>query len=184
MPGSVLIICGTNRPQSNAMKVAKIIATAYSAQNIPAEILSLAEMPPEAFDPSCYATKPPSLVAMQQRVLAAAGLHVVTPEYNGSFPGVLKYFIDMLKFPESFERKPVCFVGESAGTYGGLRSVEQLIQIFGYRNAHIFPVRIFIPGINDRFNFDGALIDADIQKRINEQAAGFSRFAGVLASGK
>ena len=31
MPGSVLIISGTNRPQSNAMKVAKIIATAYSA---------------------------------------------------------------------------------------------------------------------------------------------------------
>ena len=79
------------------------------------------------------------MVAIQNRVLDAAGLHVVTPEYNGSFPGVLKYFIDMLKFPESFDRKPVAFLGEAAGTWGGLRSVEQLQMIFGYRNATSSP---------------------------------------------
>ena len=54
----------------------------------------------------------------QQRVLDAAGLHIITPEYNGSFPGVLKYFIDMLKFPESFVEKPVAFTGEAAGLWG------------------------------------------------------------------
>jgi len=58
-------------------------------------------------------------------VLMAAGLHVVLPEYNGSYPGVLKYFIDMLKFPESFENKPAAFVGVANGQWGALRAVEQ-----------------------------------------------------------
>jgi NAD(P)H-dependent FMN reductase len=180
--GKILIISGTNRPQANALKVANAIAAEYKKVGVNAEILSLAEMGPEAFAPSCYATKPPSLVAIQKRVLDAAGLHVVTPEYNGSFPGVLKYFIDMLQFPESFDRKPVAFVGESAGMWGGIRSVEQLIQIFGYRNAHIFPPRVFIPSIHTKFNNDGILTDAEIQKRLHEQAAGFARFVGSLTA--
>ena len=48
-----------------------------------------------------------AMAADLRAVLQAEGLIVVTPEYNGSLPGVLKYFIDMLKFPESFEQRPV-----------------------------------------------------------------------------
>ncbi len=140
MPNNtILIISGTNRPDSNALKVAHILEGHYHKANITTDLLSLTDLPPEVFQGTCYATKPPGMVAIQKRVLDAAGLHVVTPEYNGSFPGVLKYFIDMLKFPESFDRKPVAFTGEAAGTWGALRSVEQLQQIFSYRNAHIFP---------------------------------------------
>jgi chromate reductase, NAD(P)H dehydrogenase (quinone) len=32
----------------------------------------------------------------------------------------------MLKFPETFEKRPVCFVGVAAGIWGALRPVEQL----------------------------------------------------------
>jgi chromate reductase, NAD(P)H dehydrogenase (quinone) len=172
----ILIISGTNRPESNAEKVARIIEGHYRSAQVPIDFLSLTEMGPEIFDPSAYQTKPTSMVALQNRVLAAHGLHIVTPEYNGSFPGALKYFIDMLKFPESFDGKPVAFVGESGGTWGALRAVEHLQGIFGYRNAHIYRDRVFIAGIKQKFDPQGRLTDAAIDQRLATQAQGFAHF--------
>jgi chromate reductase, NAD(P)H dehydrogenase (quinone) len=177
----ILVISGTNRPDSNALKVSKLILGHYHAASIKAELFSLAEMPREVFDPTSYATKPPGMQTIQQRVLAANGLHVITPEYNGSFPGVLKYFIDMLKFPESFERKPVAFTGEAAGIWGAIRSVEQLQLIFGYRNAYIYPERVFIPGINQKLDGSGKLTDPEIDQRLAKQAQGFAKFVASVA---
>src|SRR4051794_28711246 len=176
MPSPIMIISGTNRAQSNALRISKIILGHYHDAKIPAQLFSLEELPLHVFDPSSYAKKPPAMQAIQQRVLDAQGLHVVTPEYNGSFPGVLKYFIDMLKFPESFDRKPVAFVGEAAGVWGGLRAVEQLQMIFGYRNAHSYRDRVFIPGVNNKFDAEGKFIDAGINERLKKQAIGFSCF--------
>jgi hypothetical protein len=111
----------------------------YAELKVPLRVLDLAQMPPEIFSPSSYAEKPKAFAPFADAVLQAAGLHVVTPEYNGGIPGVLKYFIDMLKFPESFDRRPVCFTGLSAGIWGALRPVEQLQAIFCYRNAYLYP---------------------------------------------
>lgn len=177
---SILIISGTNRPDSNAMKIARILEGHYKSAGAEVALLSLTELPKEVFDGAAYATKPPGMVAIQQRVLDARGLHVVTPEYNGSFPGVLKYFVDMLKFPESFDRKPVAFTGEAAGMWGALRSVEQLQMIFGYRNAHVFPERVFIPGIGNALDSSGKLKDAELDGRLKKQAEGFVKFCGSL----
>ncbi len=176
----ILVISGTNRPGSNALKVAQVVMGHYRELKIPAELLSLTELPSEVFDGTAYATKPPAMVRIQQRVLDAQGLHVVTPEYNGSFPGILKYFIDMLKFPESFDRKPVAFVGEAGGIWGGLRPVEQLQLIFGYRNAFIYPERVFIAGVKEKFDQAGKLLDAAIDQRLARQAAAFATFAQTL----
>src|SRR5262245_26356706 len=174
----IMVISGTNRPDANALKVARVIFGHYQTASIKAELFSLSELPREVFDPGSYAHKPPAMQAIQQRVLNAKGLHVISPEYNGSFPGVLKYFIDMLKFPESFERKPVAFTGEAAGIWGALRSVEQLEMIFGYRNAYIYPERVFIPGITQKLDKSGQLSDPEIDQRLAKQAQGFAKFAG------
>jgi NAD(P)H-dependent FMN reductase len=180
MSRPVLVISGTNRPAANAMKVARVVLDHYRNLRIDADLLSLAELPAEVFDPGAYAAKPASMLRFQQRVLDALGLHVITPEYNGSFPGVLKYFIDMLKFPESFERKPVAFIGEANGVWGGLRAVEQLQLIFGYRNAYVYPLRVFISGVGQKFDADGRLIDPAIDQRIAMQVDGFAKFARLL----
>ena len=179
-PSTILIVSGTNRPGSNAARIARIIQRHYAGTCAAAEVFSLEELPPELFNGAAYASKPAAFLPIQQRVLAAAGLHVVTPEYNGSFPGVLKYFIDMLKFPESFDRKPVAFVGEAAGVWGGLRAVEQLQMVFGYRNAHVFPDRVFIPGVGGKLDADGRLTDTAIDERLAKQAKGFAEFANVF----
>lgn len=181
MPAStILIVSGTNRPESSSLKITRLIEGHYRQAGIQTDFLSLTDLPLEVFQPSAYATKPAGMLAIQQRVLDAAGLHIVTPEYNGSFPGVLKYFIDMLKFPESFERRPVAFTGVAAGIWGALRAIEQLQMIFGYRNAHLFPERVFIPGVTKQIGADGKLIDATLDERLKSQCIGFGRFADVI----
>ncbi|HEX8341833.1 MAG TPA: NAD(P)H-dependent oxidoreductase [Tepidisphaeraceae bacterium] len=177
----ILIIAGTNRPGSSTFKIATVLQAHYAAAGIESEIYSLTEMPPELFAPTSYAQKPEAWLAVQRRVLDAAGLHVITPEYNGSFAGVLKYFIDMLKFPESFEHKPVAFTGVASGIWGGLRAVEQLQMVFGYRNAHVYPDRVFIPALHTRLNDDGHLTDPAIDARLAKQATGFATYAHALA---
>jgi NAD(P)H-dependent FMN reductase len=111
-------------------------------------------------------------------------LVIVTPEYNGGVPGVLKYFVDMLPFPESFASRPVCFVGLAAGIWGALRPVEQLQAIFGYRNAYIFPERVFIPGVGKLLDEAGRLTSADLEQRLAAQAAGFTVFVETLRGRK
>ena len=107
----ITLVVGTNRPGSNTRKVAAHLEEFYRELQAPLRVLDLAKLPPEIFSPSSYAEKPKSFQPFADAVLQSAGLHVVTPEYNGSLPGVLKYFVDMLKFPESFEHRPVCFTG-------------------------------------------------------------------------
>src|SRR5262249_18340492 len=148
----------------------------YSKLNIEYRILDLANLPAEIFNPASYAEKPARFKPFGQAILDADGVVIVTPEYNGGIPGVLKYFIDMLKFPESFDRRPVCFVGVAAGTWGALRPVEQLQAIFGYRNAYIYPERVFVPNIQDQLDDAGQFKDPDILDRIQHQATGFVEF--------
>jgi len=176
------MVVGTNRPGSNTRKVASHIEEIYREMKIPLKVLDLANLPPEIFHPSSYAEKPKSFAPFADGVLQSTGLVIVTPEYNGSLPGVMKYFIDMLKFPESFEHRPVCFVGLAAGMWGALRPVEQLQAIFGYRNAYIFPERVFMPKINDLLDTNGRIKDGELIERLRAQQKGFVEFVRKLKS--
>jgi chromate reductase len=176
----VVIISGTNRPGSNTRKVTARVEASYKALGVKSQLLDLAEMPPEIFAPSSYEEKPEAFNKFTDAILAADGVVIVTPEYNGGVPGVLKYFIDMLPFPESFEHRPVCFVGLAMGIWGALRPVEQLQAIFGYRNAFIFPERVFMPGISKLLDASGQFISDELPKRLDRQAAGFVEFVEKL----
>jgi chromate reductase, NAD(P)H dehydrogenase (quinone) len=107
----ITLIVGTNRPGSNTRKVSRHVEEIYAGSNVPLHVLDLTQLPQEIFSASSYAEKPKSFHPFADAVLKSSGLVIVSPEYNGGIPGALKYFIDMLKFPESFEKKPVCFVG-------------------------------------------------------------------------
>jgi chromate reductase, NAD(P)H dehydrogenase (quinone) len=174
------ILVGTNRPGSNTRKICRIVEEIYADLKVPLKVVDLAYLPPEIFQRAAYSEKPASFKPFADAILESTGLIVVTPEYNGSVPGILKYFIDMLKFPESFEQRPVCFVGLGAGMWGALRPVEQLQAIFGYRNAFLYPERVFLPKVNDLLNDDGHLKDPEILARLRAQAEGFIGFVEKL----
>jgi NAD(P)H-dependent FMN reductase len=176
----ILIVSGTNRPNSSTLRVARRVEQHYHTAQVRSEFLCLEDLPPEVFSPTAYSAKPLAFQLIQQKVLDSAGLHIVLPEYNGSFPGVLKYFIDLLKFPESFEHKPAAFVGVASGIWGGLRAVEQLQLVFGYRNAHIFPDRVFISSVMQKFPPDNPPADSQLDERLARQSLHFAQFCGLF----
>ncbi|MCX7712369.1 MAG: NAD(P)H-dependent oxidoreductase [Chthoniobacterales bacterium] len=177
----IVIVAGTNRSGSRSSFVASCIHKIYEELGANPELLDLANLPVDIFRPDIYENKPPSLQPWLESVLSSNGLVVVVPEYNGSFPGALKYFIDLLPFPESFEHKPVCFVGIASGGWGALRAVEHLQGVFGYRYAHIFPRRVFLPQISHSIDENGSL-KPDLFARLKDQAQGFLEFIQKIQS--
>ncbi|MBI1292706.1 NADPH-dependent oxidoreductase [bacterium] len=175
----IQVISGTNRAGSNTLKVAKIIADMYRARGAEVGLLDLQDLPADLFSPASYGAKPAAFAPFQDAVLGADGLHVVFPEYNGSFPGVLKYFIDMLKFPESFEHRCVAYTGVSAGLWGNIRGVEQLQLVFNYRNAYNLPERTWLNQIQGKLNPEGtAITDAFQAGLLAAQVDAFISFVG------
>lgn len=176
----ITLISGTNRPGSNTRKVTAVIEGIYRGLKAETRLLDLQDLPLELFSPGAYAEKPAAFQPFARAVLDSDGLVVVTPEYNGSMPGVLKVFLDHLKFPESFEGRPVCFVGLSAGVWGAMRGVEQLQAIFGYRNAFVFPKRVFIPGVGGLLDAQGEFGGSDMLGRLRDQAREYISFVERL----
>lgn len=178
----IAVISGTNRPGAQTLRVAKIIEKRLRAQGAETELLSLQDLPAEIFRPDAYATKPAAFARFNDAILKAEGVYIVTPEYNGSFPGVLKLFIDMLKFPEAFEKRPVAFCGVAAGMWGALRSVEQLTQIFQYRNAFTFNERVFLARVESQLTPADGFTTPFVEDLVNAQVKGFIEFCRKLHS--
>ncbi|MCC7518261.1 MAG: NAD(P)H-dependent oxidoreductase [Verrucomicrobiae bacterium] len=178
----ILVVSGTNRAGGNTRKVADRVLSAFREAQISAELLDLTELPSELFAPDAYETKPAAFGRFARAVLESHGLLVVTPEYQGSLPGALKLFLDMLPAPEAFEGRPVGFVGLSAGGSGGVRPVEHLQQIFSHGRAHLYPERVFLPRVDALLGEDGRFRDARLEERLRRQAKGFAEFVRRLRS--
>lgn len=176
----IVVISGTNRQGSNSLRIARHLQRLVEERGEETRLIDLGQMPAELFDPVAYAVKPAEFGVFQEAVLAADGIVTVVPEYNGSFPGALKYFIDMLRFPESLVGVPAAFVGVAAGEWGALRAVEQLELVFQYRHAHLFGRRVFIKGVSGVLDDSGKIVDAEVLRRLAQQMDGFVEFCGRL----
>ena len=175
------IIAGTNRPNSRSFEVARILESLYKDDGQSVEIINLADVPLALLDGSQYSENQPQAIKdLVDKISNSEGLIVVCPEYNGSMPGALKYFIDHWKYPESFEYRPVCFVG-LGGRFGGLRPVEHLQQVFGYRNAFIYPDRVFLSNIWSILK-EGKITDETCWELLIKQTKGFGRYVKALQS--
>ena len=170
---AITIIAGTNREGSRTLILARELVRLYEARDVQTSLLDLRELPSSLFTPNAYAEKPAEFSAFSDAVVNADGLVLVVPEYNGSFPGVLKLFIDMLPFPESFQDRKVAFVGLAAGYFGALRAVEQLQMVFAYRNANLFNQRVFIPRAAKEISAEAGLSSEKTRERLIAQTEGF-----------
>jgi NAD(P)H-dependent FMN reductase len=176
----LVVISGTNRPAANTLKVARLAEATLRDAGEEVTLLDLAELPPSLFEPSAYRDKPDAFAPFQDAVLEATGILTVLPEYNGAYPGVLKYFIDMLRFPESLYETPAGFIGLSAGRWGALRAVEQIEMVFQYRCAHLYGRRVFLPGITGLFDEEGRMSDPEVAERLRKTVCGFAEFCHRL----
>jgi len=143
------------------------------------QILDLQKISLKELDGGQYKdNQPPSIRQALDQLHKSHGYFFIVPEYNGSYPGVLKYFIDHWEYPKTFEAVPVAFVG-LGGKFGGVRPVEHLQQALGYRNAYVFPERVFLFNVWDVLK-DGEIKDPHSQAMLEKQVLDFSRFVGAL----
>lgn len=174
------IISGTDRPNANALRVSKYVQEKYRQEGISTEIIDLKDFPLDQAVGGRYGEDLPAVDNFVEQAITADGLVVVCPEYNGGYPGILKLFIDYLPFPNSLDKKPIAFIGEANGAFGAMRAVEQLQQVFGYRNAHIFPERVFISRVNENFDDEAGIKDEFQQQLLEAQIDGFPEFVKSL----
>lgn len=175
------IIVGTDRQDSNSFKVGLIVQKIYENLGEAVEIIDLKEFKKNLHLGTEYGQEhPEEMKPYFKKIVESDGLILIIPEYNGSMPGILKYFIDHMKFPDSFEFRPVCFIG-LGGMFGGLRPVEHLQQVFGYRNAFIYPLRVFMINVWKVLQ-DGQITDPVLNGLLLTQAKGFRAFTTALRS--
>lgn len=173
------IISGTDRPGSNSLVIARLLVADYQAQQVDVGLIDLQQLSlVDAAGGVYFKGAQGSFQTAVDRVTRADGLVVVVPEYNGSFPGILKLFIDYWKYPDSFENRPIALVGLGA-KWGGLRPVEHLQQVFGYRNAFIFPNRVFISNVKDSLK-GGVVSDLVVNDLLKIQTRDFLKFIRAL----
>lgn len=170
------IIASTNRQGSYTLKLATYYLNQLALKGHPAELLSLTDLPEHFIHSDLYGKRSEAFQPIQDRITASSKFLFVVPEYNGSFPGVLKAFIDGCKFPDSFYEKKVALVGLSSGKYGNIRGIEHLTGICHYINLHVMPLRLHIPYIDKEFNEEGNLFKEDTLKFVNQQIEKFIAF--------
>jgi NAD(P)H-dependent FMN reductase len=81
-----------------------------------------------------------SVVALRAAAAHADAALVITPEYNGSVPGVLKNAIDWLSRPfgdSALKDKPLAVVGAALGQYGGVWAHDETRKSFGIAGPRV-----------------------------------------------
>ncbi len=172
----ITIVSGTNRPSSNTLKVAQYYQKELAKKGLQTELLNLQHLPADLISSDLYGKRSAAFEEIQQLVTATSKFLFVIPEYNGSFPGVLKTFIDACTFPESFYDKKACLVGVSSGKYGNIRGIEHFNGVCAYLHLNVMPLRLHISNIKNELDEAGNLYQADTLKFTNEQMDKFIKF--------
>lgn len=172
----VTIISGTNRPLSSTFKVAKYYQSLLAKKGLDCQILDLQFLPIGIILSDLYGNRSSEFKEIQSIVNQTEKFLFIIPEYNGSFPGVLKTFIDACDFPSSFLDKKAALVGISSGKYGNVRGIEHFAGVCSYLHLNVMPLRIHIANVKQELNADGEFFEKDTLHFIEEQANKFIEF--------
>lgn len=129
------MICGTNRKGNLTQRIAEFYCKWLLDKGLTAALLRL-----EGLDLNRRTVE---LQQMEETMLIPATKFVfVIPEYNGSFPGAVKSFIDLCNIPECFYHKKALLTGIADGRAGNLRGLEHLTGILNHMQVVVHPNRL------------------------------------------
>lgn len=174
----ITIIAGTNRPNSRARRISELYAANLREFGAEVQILDLAALPAD-FTASALYHNVGQHAEFNQLVELASGaekLVFVVPEYNCSYPGVLKAFIDGLPYPGGIRDKKAALVGLSSGTQGGLLALSHLTDVLMYLGTAVLPQRVRLPTIEASLSAAGELHNPLFEQLLREQAEQLLRF--------
>jgi NAD(P)H-dependent FMN reductase len=121
-------------------------------------------------------SEPEGVATMRKLVKAADGIILGTPEYHGSFSGVLKNALDLMGFAE-FEGKMMGLVGVSGGKMGAFDALNSLRNIGRALHAWVVPEQGSVPEAWKAFAEGGGLKDGEMQDRLLTVGRQVARFA-------
>jgi NAD(P)H-dependent FMN reductase len=145
----ITLVSSTNRANSLTLRVTKIYQELLKEKGVESPIIDLSLLPYDFLFTALYGEfgKNDEFNKFREVIEASDKFVFVVPEYNGSFPGVLKSFIDGLKYPQSFKDKKAALVGLSAGIMGGTLALSHLTDIFNYLGMNIMALKVKLPAI-------------------------------------
>jgi chromate reductase len=178
----VLAISGSLRAGSFNTALARAAAASAPA-GLDVELYEgLGSLPP--FDADADGDAPPSAVReLRERIASADALLVVTPEYNGSIPGVLKNAIDWASRPRAeaaLRGKTVAVAGASTGQYGALWAIQDLRRVLGIAGARVVEGEVSVPRAHELVDEAGSLSSEVVETRLRDLLSTLAREAAPL----
>lgn len=165
------IISGTNRIGSNTLKVARQYQAILKEKGIDAGLLSLENVN--------VLTRGSDFIQIENEVLIPTERYIfITPEYNGSFPGVLKLLFDTSKTHAIWWHKKALITGVSTGRAGNLRGNDHLSAVLNYLKITVHPNQLPISVIDKLLDEHGNFSDENTLKAIHHQLDDFIIWSG------
>lgn len=165
----ITLISGTNRPTSNSRAIVNLYASMLEQQGVTYQILDLEELPADFTVSALYDNtgKNEAFNKLSAMIGESDKFVFVVPEYNSSFPGVLKAFIDGLAYPNTFKDKKGALIGLSSGMQGSGLALSHLSDILNYLGMHVMAMRLKLAHIEK--NFDGQKLTNELYQELLEQ---------------
>jgi chromate reductase, NAD(P)H dehydrogenase (quinone) len=158
----ITIVSGTNRLGSNTLKVAKEYKRILAEKGVEANVFSLEGVNLMQRDTAFEKIE-------NDIIIPAKAFIFIVPEYNGSFPGVLKMLFDTGSSHNIWFNKQALITGNSTGRAGNLRGMDHLADILNYLKITVHPNKLPLSSVNTLMNADGKFTDAGTLNAINNQ---------------
>ncbi|MEJ7625438.1 MAG: NAD(P)H-dependent oxidoreductase [Ferruginibacter sp.] len=165
----ITIISGTNRQASVSKKVALEYSRILADKLFESNILSLDEVD--------MSRRNEEFLAIEERLLKPTEKFIIiSPEYNGSYPGILKLMIDNTDVPKVWWHKKVLLTGVSTGRAGNLRGMEHLTGSLLHMKMLVHPNRLPISVVDKLLDDHNHFNDLRTLAAINTQLDEFMNF--------
>ena len=158
-PLNVVVIAGSLRKESFALKIAKALAK-LAPDTLKLDVITLHDI--SFFNQDLEAAPPADWVAFREKLQKSNGVLFVTPEYNRSIPGVLKNAIDVGSRPYGssvWNGKPGAVISVSPGGIGGFGANHHLRQSLVFLNVPLLSQEAYIGNAFALFDDNGELIN-------------------------
>ncbi len=179
----VPIILGSIRRNRESIKVAKFVLR-YLKENtaIQAELLDLRELDLPMMEERLRFRNDagPSLLEFSAKVSRADSILIVTPEYSGGYPGVLKNALDYLR-PEC-KRKPFGIITVSAALTGGILCLNALRQVILQMGGVPIPASLMVSKVQEAFDPEGNPADPGFHRKAQAYFSEFFWFTEALSA--
>ena len=158
----ITIVSGTNRLKSNSLKVSRTCEKLLKGYGEAVQVCCLTELP-ENFFSVMYDEDSTGYAGFIDKYMTQADRFVfVIPEYQGSYPGVLKSFMDAIA-PKLVRDKKACLIGIAVGRGGGIRPQSHFTDVLHHLEVEVFSRQPKFSGIHnlvdDEFMVDQTSLD-------------------------